>query len=128
MLSTRPFLNVMSKTGLMNEKLQYTSSSLGFQPLRRDWYPRLGLPTPNRTLQFIIEVVLTVLLKVSSNDSDGPQVFNEPLQLVLQFLQFVCYIPIRRHFCYSDPGRQDKPRAALTEQVLSRDFTRALDV
>lgn len=38
-------------------------------------------------LQFFIEVVLSILLEVSSNHSNSPQVFNESFQMVLQPLQ-----------------------------------------
>ena len=40
--------------------------------------------TKNVPLQFLIEVVLPILLEVPSNHSNGPQVFNESLQMVLQ--------------------------------------------
>ena len=48
-------------------------------------------------LQLLVEVVLAILLKVSGDDSDCPQVFNESFQLVLQLLQFVSNISVRRH-------------------------------
>ena len=39
-------------------------------------------------LQFFIEVVLSILLEISSNHSDSPQIFYESLQVILQPLQF----------------------------------------